>query len=77
MKVVIKVADFFKDNGGISFISKIASFLNIKDYSKIKIVGTLPSSSRFLATSNSDPSSEFSLVFDIVSRDNSAEKNSN
>lgn len=48
IKVNIKVSEFFANNNKISFISKVASFLGIKDYSRIKVVGSTPNPVRFL-----------------------------
>lgn len=67
VKVVLKVEDFFKNDNNISFLSKIASFLNINDYSRIKIVGQSTASTRFLqSTTTASPS--FELIIDITDK---------
>ncbi|KAL4508252.1 hypothetical protein ABPG72_003556 [Tetrahymena utriculariae] len=74
VKVVIPVSQFFQANNKFSFISAVASFLGIIDYSQIKIVGAT-SSSRFLlngqsssSSSSSGSQSGFDLTLDIVDR---------
>lgn len=47
VKVVLKVSEFFNSDTKASFISKVASFLGINDYSRIKVVGST-TDSRFL-----------------------------
>lgn len=67
IKVNIPVNQFFANNNKFSFISAVASFLGIKDYSRIKIVGTAPNSARFLsATPVPANASSFTLIFDIT-----------
>lgn len=48
VKVNIPVGEFFANNNKFSFISAVASFLGIKDYSRIKVVGAVPNPARFL-----------------------------
>lgn len=61
MKVSIPVSEFFNETTKSSFISKVATFLNV-DYSKVKVVGSTAVSGRLLADS------PWTLVVDIVDR---------
>ena len=55
---------FFEEFEELSFVSIIASFLNV-DYSRIKIVGAETISGRFLADLTKP---KFNLIIDIVDR---------
>lgn len=62
IKVSIPVSEFFNETKKSSFISKVASFLNV-DYSKIKVVGTEAVQGRLLADATG-----FGLVIDLVNK---------
>ncbi|KAL4508253.1 hypothetical protein ABPG72_003557 [Tetrahymena utriculariae] len=75
VKVVLKVEEFFSDNNKASFISKVASFLGIADYSRIKVVGT-NTQNRFLqGSTRANTQSSFEIILDITNKPtNSATK---
>lgn len=69
----MKVSEFFNDTTKASFISKIASFLNIDDYSRIKVVGANTQTGRFLeGTTTASPS--FELIIDITNKPSDSTK---
>ncbi|KAL4484526.1 hypothetical protein ABPG74_019703 [Tetrahymena malaccensis] len=75
IKVAISTEEFFKSNNKFSFISAIASFLGIQDFSRIKVVGAA-SGSRFLKNDSPFQSSKtssssgqgFNLAIDITNK---------
>ncbi|KAL4484574.1 hypothetical protein ABPG74_019751 [Tetrahymena malaccensis] len=70
VSVNIPIQQFFQNNNKFSFISAVASFLGISDYSRIKIVGT-STSNRFLQNgqaSSQVSSNGFNLILDITDK---------
>ncbi|EAR87205.2 IPT/TIG domain protein (macronuclear) [Tetrahymena thermophila SB210] len=75
IKVSISNEEFFKNNNKFSFISAIASFLGIQDFSRIKVVGAA-TGSRFLQSgsiiqsqkTSSSSSQGFNLAIDITNK---------
>ncbi|EAR99597.2 IPT/TIG domain protein (macronuclear) [Tetrahymena thermophila SB210] len=69
VKVVLKVEEFFSETNKASFISKVASFLGIADYSRIKVVGANTQQNRFLQGSNpANTQSSFEIILDITNK---------